>query len=180
MDYMGETECNQDACGVANSTGLAYGIDCTIFGINCGCAWNATNAPQCNFIYTNSSGAGPTYGGCTYLENSTDNCNDGVLTLSWTGSWTWATGNTYLTQGDCENICGVGLCVQDLSGWHCDPELQSASCTSTSNSNSISCPAKVQLPGFNWLNIIFIVIALIIIYFLIAWRRKVIKKKKRK
>jgi len=102
------------------------------------------------------------------------------LSFSWTGNWSWATGNSFLSQGECESSCGAGNCTEDGLVWHCDPSGAQTQCNSQSNSNSINCPAKVQLPGFNWINVVLIAIALVLIYFLIAWKRRNKKLRKKK
>jgi len=131
------------------------------------------------------------YGGydigmCAYSENTDDNCDDMFLTYSWTAIWDWATGNSYASQGVCEDVAthGPGTCVYDGLLWHFDPELMNDECAS--GQNVVPCPARVQLSFFNIYNLIGAIIIIVLIYFVLSLRKKkkvkrrVVKKRKKK
>ena len=75
--------------------------------------------------------------------------------------------------------------VEDPTGeWHYDPIniftglRKNEQCVA--GSNTIACPAQIQLPFFNWYNVVVTIIVIILIYFLInsASKKKFVKKRK--
>jgi hypothetical protein len=95
-------------------------------------------------------------GTCYYQETSTDNCDDGFLSYSWEASWVWALGNEILNY---------------------DPTDRALKCED--GSNTIACPAQIQLPFFNLFNLMVTLLVVGIVYYVLN-SRGVLKKFKKK
>ena len=190
MDY-GEDECGIDVCSVASksveqnnddvvcgSTGEELGCDVTI---SCGCYWN-DNLSVCGPMYEiEYSGCSlePTdrdTGTCFYEEDTADNCDDGFLTYSWLGVWEWNENNYFYFETD----PGEDYVLVEENYYRFDPLDASGKRSSekcADGSNSIPCPAQVELPFFNVYSTVITILVLIVIYYFINSNKKVRKKK---
>jgi cysteine-rich repeat protein len=172
-DYEDSGQCNADTCGVNESSGTAVGINCLLEGIDCYCEWNVTEA-ACGFEFDVTDPEGNVIGSCDYDEDRSgdeNECADGFLSYTWTGTWTWDLENPGFPTSQGENY------VQDPTDslWYFDPLGYSTSCVD--GQNTIACPAKVQLSGFNWVNLIVALVIIGIIYGLFEWDKKKKKSK---
>ena len=168
-NYATEGDCNADICNVAENSVPNLGEDETAT-----CEWSVDICTTT----TSTSFNGIDIGSCTYLEDTdTDNCDDGYLSYSWVASWGWDSGNNYLFEAD----CGVD-CVEDLGQWHYDP--QSAYLDCVDGSQTIPCPAQIQLNFFTWKNFFAAALLVLIIYIILrnskVVKKKIVKKKKKK
>ena len=121
--------------------------------------------------------------GTCYLQESgeSDNCDDGFISYSWTALWEWNSGNYVYVDPESEDY------VEDPVGeWHYDPInlftglRKNEQCVA--GSNTIACPAQIQLSFFNWINVAVTIIVSVLIYFLInsiSKKKKPIKRKKK-
>ncbi|MBU4116145.1 MAG: hypothetical protein KKG94_00170 [Nanoarchaeota archaeon] len=101
-------------------------------------------------------------GSCIFNENTDDTCDDGFLTYSWLASFNWNFLNNFATNPDEDDY------IFDDGGWHYDPERVSDKCAD--GSNTIPCPAQIQLPFFTLQSFLASLIILAAIYF--AWNLK--------
>lgn len=111
-----------------------------------------------------------TIGKCIYDEVTDDNCDDGFLTYSWQGIWTWDDENTGQTPP-----CGEDY-VEDEGLCYYDPNSASTRCLD--GSNTVPCPAQIELPFFGNYSIIIIIALIAIVYFI--WNMKDKSKHKKK
>jgi len=177
-DYGTLGDCGTDECNVTISI---PDINCSAEDFTCFCEWNET-AGKCGAAWTTTEVDPPVWGPmvvgmCSYNEDSgTDNCDDGYLSYSWESNWTWDGGNIYATEAEClAAIDTTSGCIQDILGWHYDPENKYTLCAG--GENTITCPAQVQLTYGNWINWVVAVAVILIIYFLIFHFKKKNKKK---
>jgi hypothetical protein len=88
-DYSKNNFCNSDAdlCNVAADS-VPSTVDCDDPLIDCSCSWN-TNNNKCDslFILHSAGSPPPVAGTCTFASSTGDNCDDGLLSYSWTASW---------------------------------------------------------------------------------------------
>jgi len=107
-------------------------------------------------LCTGGSGDVPSaIGSCTYDEDTTsDNCDDGFLTYSWTATWTWDVDNPE----------------------HNDPNNAAAKCVG--GEKTIPCPAQLELPFFSIYNVIAALILIVLIYAILIWKKKKVSSKK--
>ena len=168
--YSNENSCEANSCGVDPQL---PGVDCSNSDYDCGCSWSESLEPaSCGARY-NSSHAELSIGECIFINDlSTDDCEDGFLSFSWTTTWTWDNQNPSSSPPPCNETWPEGednLC-------HYDPINSVANCEA--GSNVIACPAQIQLSFFSTLNIIAAVILLVTIYYLLKREKKTKKKKK--
>jgi hypothetical protein len=95
-------------------------------------------------------------GTCNYLESTGDDCGDGILEYSWTAAWEWNELNNFDSNPDGNDY------VQDGGKWHYDPNRKNELCID--GSESIQCPAQLELPFFGFYNLIIIILVITIIY----------------
>jgi hypothetical protein len=162
-DYQLEGNCNADICNIAENSVPDLEADETA-----SCIWNLNICNTKKTLYYN----GTEIGSCIYVEDTTtDNCDDGFLSYSWTASMDWGT-NVYAN----EALCGLN-CVFDQGTWHYDPLAYGESCIA--GSQTIPCPAQIQLNFFTWKNF-FATALLILIIYIILKNSKTFKKTQKK
>ena len=86
-------------------------------------------------------------GTCLITEGDVDEngCDDGFLTIAWTGQWIWN---------------------EEENPGHVDPEGLSSLCAA-GGTRVIECPAQIKLPFFGFYNIIAVILLITIIYFIL-------------
>jgi len=146
---------------------------------NCGCSWDSYNG-VCLSSYEEKScdlsGEVPgSFGSCYYRENTQDNCDDGFLSYSWIGEWTWHSENIFDSNPDSDD---EGYILGTDGNYHYDPEGKSESCIIGGDS-IVPCPAQIQLSFFNFYNLIIAIIIIAGIYFFLKKSKKKGKRKKR-
>ncbi len=87
-------------------------------------------------------------GKCNYNENTDDNCDDTFLTYNWTATWTWGEDNPE----------------------HYDPDNAAERCVG--GSNTVPCPAQIQLPFFGSYSIVVIFVLIALIYVILTLKKK--------
>jgi hypothetical protein len=113
-------------------------------------------------------------GNCVYRQETNDNCEDGYLTYSSVGVWTWDEGNSFV------NSQGESFVYDESDGmWHYDPDRLAESCREEMPTQVTLCPAKIQLPFFGIYSSLAIVIILILIYWILVRKRILNFSKKR-
>lgn len=176
-DYEEEGVCIPDGCNVAPAS-VPTGTDCDAEGTECLCLWdNARAVGEKCFPAVGQSppgGFGSSYGFCLYNEDTgEDDCSDSYLSYSWTAEWQWASDNFIINTSILDETQYTQDSV-DLTMWHLDPDkISVTSCQP--GFNTIPCPAKVQLPGFNWKNLVIAIIFIGLIYLVLNLPK--IKKK---
>lgn len=172
-------------CGLSSEINPNTG--CMDFTL-CECFWNATqNECGPKAILSDQQCPSTTYyigdvGTCFADENTGDTCDDGFLTYSWIANFVFDSTNDNLPLGTggydpadnnyVENPVGSG-------NWHYDPFINPTtrkSETCVDGSNTLECPAQIQLPFFTFLNFVIVVIVFVIIYSVINSRNKARKK----
>jgi hypothetical protein len=112
-------------------------------------------------------------GKCSIQETTEDNCEDGFLTYSWKSLWNWAD-NAYPVK---ERIPGYN--TDNTLSFITDPENpptyhfptdKYAKCTD--KTQTIPCPAQIQLPFFNWINFVIALVVIALIYLLFFYKKK--------
>jgi len=170
-NYIDSVNCSFDPC-------LAAEEGCSIYD-DCDCSWDDGT---CKFISSPGGGWGSiNYGGtCSYTEESYDDCEDGFLSYSWSVVWTWD------HEGEASPIdCYTNLigCVEqdcvpyddgDGELYYCDPRGGYERCAP--GSNTIQCPAELQLPFFGFYSILSTFIAITLIYGLLYRKKRILKK----
>lgn len=130
--------------------------DLTDWGTISGCgsfdafSGGALSCNSCQFNTTQCTG-GPgneNIGRCIYTQQSTDNCDDGFLTFSWTSNWVWDESNPGHNDPN-------GLYLQ------CKP-----------GQKTVECPAQIPLPFFGFYNAIAVILAVTLIYFILQKRKE--------
>jgi len=156
-------------------------INCDGINYNCDCYWDGDSCESEYMpIAPNNEYGITTLGKCQSSENSDDTCDDGLLSYSWTSTWIWdLEKNTFDENPDAENF------TQNGGGkWHFDPinettgKRKNEGCVG--GSNTIVCPAQIQLPFFSAYNLVIAVIVIALIYFLILKHSKKKSRKKKK
>ncbi len=114
-------------------------------------------------------------GTCYYTENTDDDCDDGFLTYSWISNWIWDIDNIFGSNPD-----GADYVEEPVGGgeWHYDPQRQYEKCVD--GSNTLTCPAQIQLPFFTVGTLLATIIVLGVIYWAWGLKKKKPQKKKTK
>jgi len=149
-------------------------VDCSASGVDCYCYWNNIESPEyCDSGYSVTAPDGSKIGSCNYDENmEEDDCSDGFLSYSWTVEWIW---DPVENPGLASNPSETGYVQDSVTGlWHYDPQGASLNCNP--GHNTIVCPAKAQLTGFVWWNLIIALVIVILIYWLFEKEKKKNKK----
>lgn len=111
-----------------------------------------THANNCTFDTTGcelGEGGHPSkIGKCSYDENTDDDCEDKFLTYNWTATWTWDEDNPE----------------------HDDPNNAAEKCVD--GSNTVPCPAQIQLPFFGNYSIVMIISLIALIYIFLKFKEK--------
>ena len=94
-NYENEVSCGNDICQVAG-TDAPTNVTCDDPTINCQCSWT----DQCNFEFESQEVNGTVIGTCTFVENTEDDCSDGLLSYSWITTWTEDLGDKPLECSD--------------------------------------------------------------------------------
>lgn len=135
------------------------------------CEWTGST---CQGKVINTAPDGTKIGSCSYIQNQNqDTCDDGFLTYSWNGSWTWDANNNYLASSSIP-FCDEGYIYGSDSMCHYDPLGSWASCKN--GQRIIPCPAQVQLNYFTWKNIVAAIFLIIAIYLIINSLRNLKKE----
>jgi len=192
--YTNEDECNQDPCGVAETSleqreeGIVCGEHYTdVNGCDhwsvCRCKWNLAQgvceADRQDNIDTSSCGqAGgiDSIGDCLYQEDtSNDDCSDGFLVYNWTATWTWDPENSFNPNPD-----GADYVQGNDGNWHYDPLRRSEACNP--GGQTIPCPAQIKVPFFGILQLIIAILIIAIIYYYLinSKNKRPVKKSVRK
>ncbi len=152
---------------------------CSDFGLSGDglACYSAGSSNNCTFDTSGceiGEGGNPSkIGKCSYDENTDDDCEDKFLTYSWTATWTWADENTGKSP-PCEEDY-----ISDGSLCYYDPNGAKAKCVD--GSNTVPCPAQIQLPFFGKYSVVMIIGLIIFIYVFMKWKEnKKNSKKKRK
>ena len=165
--YGTETDCNEDLCNAGQNgvpsnltCGETFnaGLGCSEF-IDCGCKWNVTSSVcETNWIAESDCVAVNDIGNCTYTQEDTDDCEDGILTRSLIASWVWS----------------------PLNPSHSDPLASRPKCYNIQD--SIICPAAAPLEFFGIIQTIasIVIIALIYLFFVHPKTKKNKKKNLKK
>ena len=168
-------DCGED--GVCNSAEL-NNKKCEDFGLSgegLSC-YPSTNSNGCTFDTTAceiGEGNNPSkIGKCSYDESTDDDCEDKFLTYSWNANWEW----------DEENIGQTPPCEEDyiLEGGLCyyDPNGARAKCVD--GSNTVPCPAQIQLPFFGSYSVVIIIFLIVSIYIFLKFKEKEKSSKKKR
>ncbi len=104
-------------------------------------------------------------GKCNYKENTDDNCDDRFLTYNWTATWIWDPENIFEVNPD-----GGDYITGTDGKWHYDPNEASKKCIG--GSNTVPCPAQIQLPFFGSYSIVVILVLIALIYVILTWKKK--------
>ena len=178
LDKSGCTGCNEEGfcgdslinnlyetCDTANLSGKTCadsglcgdGLACYPPEHTNNCTFNTTGCVACESHPSK-------IGNCTYDENTDDDCDDNFLTYSWTATWIW----------DSENIFDVnpdgGDYIPDGGKWHYDPNEASKKCVD--GTNTVPCPAQIELPFFDSYSIVIILVLITLIYVILTWKKK--------
>jgi len=109
-----------------------------------------------------------TIGKCSYSDQTTDNCDDGILEYSWSSLWVWRTDNDYDSKTGFGNPDDF---VKDTNNkYHYDPQGLSLKCVG--GRNIVPCPSKAQLPFFGGYQFVLSFLMILTIYFLFSIRRE--------
>jgi len=143
-----------------------------IYKIQCKCVWDDI-LNSCSYSWELVPlNCTPDIGACTYSESTADTCDDGFLGYSWTTIWTWGTDNGYadFNDGPSNDINDYfNMSINGSNTYFYDPLKISRNCVG--GSNTILCPAKVQLPFFGFYNLIITIFIIAGIYYLIYLRK---------
>lgn len=181
-DYKEENSCETDFARVASRSIPDYEVICgydnryydqytgCILWQECGCVWEEGtclasveermgNCPS----GSNISGIGT----CTFIENTLDDCSDGILEFSWNGIWNWHLSNYFDNEEECSNSMNNANCVEE--SWHADPYGKSKRCRE-GGSSIIPCTSEIPLPFFTLETFLATLVLLGVIYYF--WNRK--------
>ena len=129
------------------------------------CAWVSE---RCEPAYTNIVG-GYLIGTCSYSETTDDDCEDGILSYSWSASWTWGEGNGWVDWND-----GPSADVNDykLDGgkYYYNPNGKFDGCVD--GSTIVECLASVQVGFFGVWNFIVAIFILVGVYSFFEFNKK--------
>ena len=139
-----------------------------IYEIQCKCVWDDI-LNSCSYSWELVPlNCTPDIGACTYSESTADTCDDGFLGYSWTTIWTWGTDNGYadFNDGPSNDINDYfNMSINGSNTYFYDPLKLSRNCVG--GSNTILCPAKVQLPFFGFYNLIITILLIAGVYFVL-------------
>lgn len=193
MDYKTKEACEEDSCAIAsenikiNNLGVICGEEVynsltqCYENTTCFCSWNDVEGcgPNYKIEVSRCDVGGPstplTIGSCSYTEDTTDDCEDGFLSYSWIGNWTW--GNTIYADPGNEDYL-----ENPVGEWHYDPKdgvgvRMYEKCVK--GETMIPCPAQIQLPFFGVYSLVIAVAIIVLVYILISKKKKRKSKKKK-
>lgn len=185
-DYETKEECRGNNCELAGNSEAGCGDQTPIedgcyYETNCACRWNATAGEEgtgiCESIteevFMGACESGEEYpttrGKCSIQETTEDNCDDGFLTYSWIASWDWQD-NVYTSESE---VPGDSEPMEDPEGTFHYPNDKWSKCTD--KSNTIPCPAQIQLPFFGFFNFFISLLLIGLIYVLMNFNQGNIK-----
>ncbi len=162
------TECKNNMCVEVAGEGVlgclpleascipCVGVACHADCVNKMCM--LFGSPGLNKCSGNSycKGVIPTAGTCVYHDTSTDNCDDGYLSQSWTTEWVW--------DSSCDPACKTAN------------QFQVSECQAKAGSSTTECPAQIQLPFFGVHSLIAAIAIIILIYLILNLKKKHKKK----
>ncbi len=193
-NYNETGECMGDKCNIANESveenkGEGFCGNKTFVNkvgcnktIVCECSWDSSSkecSPASGDVWlSNECTEGNEIPGdenlkigeCRMKENTSadpNGCNDGIMHYEWTGEWAWGNGNSFNTKEECDTN-GNDFCIEKNGKWHFDPEKKYQECITTKKTNEVSCPSKLKLPFFSWINVIAVVLVIAVIYYFIS------------
>ena len=180
-DYKTQGECGGNNCELAGDPEAGCGDQTSIeegcyYETNCACRWNS-NVNICESIieevFMGACESGEVYpvtrGKCSIQETTEDNCDDGFLTYSWIASWDWQD-NIYTEESTVPGDLGS---IEDPEGTFHYPNSKWSKCTD--KSNTIPCPAQIQLPFFGFSNFFISFVLIGLIYVLMNFNQGNIK-----
>ncbi len=200
-NYNETGECMGDKCNIANESveenkGEGFCGNKTFVNkvgcnktIVCECSWDSSSkecSPASGDVWlSNECTEGNEIPGdenlkigeCRMKENTSadpNGCNDGIMHYEWTGEWAWGNGNSFNTKEECDTN-GNDFCIEKNGKWHFDPEKKYQECITTKKTNEVSCPSKLKLPFFSWINVIAVVLVIAVIYYFISRREYELK-----
>ena len=159
-DVWGDLRCGSE---------IAVSPECN-YVLECWCSWNSSATPSCGYeweLISYNCVNYPAIGFCSYQENVTDDCDDGLLKYSWIATWTWGIDNGYDNYNDGPSNNESDYIFAN-GKYYYDPEKISERCSEATN--IIPCPAQVQLSFFTLQSFLASLIILAAIYF--AWNLK--------
>ena len=165
-NYLTSGECVSDSCDIADGSVEANNpfVDCDLESTSCECAWSTD---LCEPSYTEVVGD-YIIGTCSYGESTSDDCEDGFLSYSWTKSWLWGhDGWVNWSEGPSESVGDYKL---DSSLYYYDPDGKYDGCSD--GSTKVECPASVQVGFFGFWNFIIAMVFLFGIYFMMERKKK--------
>ena len=168
--YLDQTTCEIDECNVSEKSSPDLGENETA-----SCIW-IDASDKCD-VEESSYYGDVKIGSCVYDEDtSTDNCDDGFLSYSWDAYFDWGE-NSYTTEALCE--AAVDDECKEIEGfWHYDPADYRSSCQA--GSQTIPCPAQIQLNFFTWKNFFAAALLILIVYIILKNSNTVKKASKKK
>lgn len=190
-NYTSESDCDDYEQDVAERTiALAYnGHNCEgdnviewnpyTFLTDCKCDWklNQSDDYECMGdvkvnIDDDDENIHITPGSCTINDGTADSCDDGYLTTSWTGIWTWDDANEFDSLPDFDVPTNFVL----INGkYYYDPIQTSGKSMSTEckegGTRTIPCASQLRLSFFTWQNLIAALIIIMIIYIIINLKK---------
>lgn len=161
--YAEENNCIEDVCAVATFSVGNFSCD-PLAGESCYCNWDSedsTCAGVAETLIFDENGTIQGSGQCIInAGESSDDCADGKIVYSWTGTW--------VVDGEEVKICDSG-----------DENCESCLADGT---QEIQCPSLVQLPFFGTYNLIVagLLITLIYVIFNLMERKKKSSKSKKR
>ena len=158
-NYLTSGSCVSDLCGVVDGSVESNNpfVDCSAGDTNCECSWVLNS---CKPSYTNVAG-GYVVGTCSYDESTSDDCTDGILSYSWSASWTWGhEGWIDWNDGPSANVGDYEL---DNGKYYYDPDRKFDGCVD--GNTIVECPASIQVGFFGTWNFVIAIIVLVGVYF---------------
>jgi len=191
--YTNQLYCEADktevGCGVARNidalceknTSTPAGAGC-YYTMDCNCGWDTGCGPYKQEVLVGSNcvdGGGTGYptstGKCTLSESgTTDTCEDGFLTYTWTALWEWDPSNVYNSEAEVPGYPGTTP-VLGLDGKYHYNSTNYASCRD--GTQTIMCPARIELPFFGAAQTLVAIAAIVTIYYFIFLSKKKHNKK---
>lgn len=167
--YTTPEECSTDVCDVADTssnvvcgqTNTFLSTEGTLIWNDCSCEWNETEnaCKPTHDVYSDEGTGDELMGTCTETQITDDDCSDdGFLTYTWTGDWTWADGVTPdIANEDYQN------CINDVG-----------------DEVTVSCPSYTRLTFVSLQNLAIAVVIIFIIYLILKFVKKNPAKNKKK
>ncbi|MFH1270625.1 MAG: hypothetical protein ABII03_03235 [Nanoarchaeota archaeon] len=163
FNYLGEGECEDDLCEIADASVEANNpfLTCGEEGVICFCEWLGSSCGSSSSIVREDVHVG----NCSYSEKSGDNCDDGLLVYSWGINWIWGHPgwDTLVEATSIGPSTNEAYYVLENKKYYYDPNGDFEGCAD--GSSQIECPASIALPFFGIYQIIFVILILGVVYF---------------